>query len=152
MQVRPVEHDDIAVCIELGKAMHLESRYRDYEFNQAKIENLISATFTQQDMCSMFVAEEDGVIIGLLIGICAEYWFGTDKQTADLAIYVIPEKRGSSAVGRLIRIYEKWAVGIGVKEVGVSTSTGVQPERTGRLFERLGYAPTAYTYSKRIKE
>lgn len=151
MIVRPIEEHDIDVCIEMGEAMHQESRYNPYEFNKDKILQLINATFTNPESYSMFVVEDSEEIVGLLVGVCVEYWFGTDKQTADLAIYVKPEKRGSSAVGRLIRAYEKWASNLGVKEIGVSTSTGVETERTTMLFQRLGYEPAAYAYSKRIE-
>ena len=151
MIVRPIEEHDIDVCIEMGEAMHQESRYSPYEFNKDKILQLINATFTNPKSYSMFVVEDDEDIVGLLVGVCVEYWFGTDKQTADLAIYVKPEKRGTSAVGRLIRAYEKWASNLGIKEIGVSTSTGVDTERTRGLFQRLGYTPAAYAYSKRIE-
>ncbi len=96
--------------------------------------------------------KDDEEIVGLLVGVCFEYWFGTDKQIAGVAIYVKPGKRGTSAAGRLIRAYEKWASNLGIKEIGVSTSTGVETERTRGLFQRLGYTPAAYAYSKRIEQ
>ena len=149
MNIRPIERNDIDRCIQIGRDMHEESRYSSLEYKPTKILQLIEATFSMPESYCLFVAEQEGEIIGLLVGFCVEYWFGTDKQTSDLAIYVAPEKRGTTTAPRLIRAYEKWASNLGVNEITVSTSTGVETERTIGLFQRLGYQPTAYAYSKR---
>jgi GNAT superfamily N-acetyltransferase len=129
----------------MARAMHAESpRYRHRNFSDVKVRGIIEY-FISGPTGGAFVVEEDGVLTGMIGGVPVEDFFGTDKYASDLVIYVLPEKRGSSVLLRLVRVFEKWCfVDQGVAEVILGISTGIHAEATVRVYERLGYSLSSY--------
>ena len=140
---------DISKCIELGYAMHQESYFKNFEYNNNKLTNLLTAMVSNPQKFCGLVAEKDGEVIGLFIGLSDEHWFGTNTMSCDLAFYVIPSERGSMAGIKLIKAYEEWARSIGVSEIILGIYTGINADRTSSLLQRLGYGDEAFSFRKR---
>ena len=141
---------DIDKCIELGHAMHQESYFKHFNYNEDKLNNLLNHMISTPEQYCALVIEKDNAIIGFFLGISNEQWFGTDKMSCDLACYIIPSERGSIAGVKLIKAYEEWANTINVKEIIVGVSTGINTDRTSGLFKRLGYGDEAFSFRKRV--
>jgi GNAT superfamily N-acetyltransferase len=99
---------------------------------------------------AVFVLERDGAAVGMLLGIAAPHLFSPQLLASDLALFILPTHRKGRAAVALIRAFEDWARRIGAVEVALGVSTGVHPEATVRLFERLGYVPVSYGTLKRM--
>ena len=129
----------------MARAMHAESpRYSKYAFCAMKTRGLVEY-FISGPAGGAFVAEEDGILVGMIAGVPVEHFFSTDKYASDLVVYVAPEKRGSSALLRLVRAFEEWCFGTeGVREVTLGVSTGVHADATVRVYEKLGYTLHSY--------
>lgn len=56
----------------------------------------------------------------------------------DLLTYVVPEHRGGLGI-RLIKAYIERAKLLDIDDIHIGVSTGLEPERTGKLYERLGF-------------
>lgn len=150
MKIREMTQGDVQYALGLGVDMHQESWFRDFDFDVNKALSIWDRKVAQPDRWCLFVAEENDKIIGVFAGFANEHFFGNDLVSGDLILYVDPEHRGGTAAPRLIQAYEKWARSIGVKEIHIGVSTGVNVERTARLFEKLGFGNRAYLFRKRV--
>lgn len=141
-KVRRAGSADIEPMIEMGRALHQESpRYRTMRYDPDKLRRVaarLQGTLLAEDGV-MLVAEAGGQVVGMLVGILAERWFGPDRYATDLTVYVRPEHRGGTAFVRLVAAFEAWAREQGVDEVDIGISTDIHAERTVHAYERLGY-------------
>ena len=154
VRVRPGSIDDLDAVLDMGRAMHQESpRYARASFSEEKVRNLAVAILSgAMPGCAAFIAEDDGDVIGMFVGMVTEQWFSTDKSATDLVFYVKPEFRGRSlAPWRLVHLFEKWAVAQGVRSISCGSSTGVNAARTADLYRRLGYQEYAIGLVKHVE-
>lgn len=75
-------------------------------------------------------------------------WYSPDIRACELLLYVLPEKRKTSAALRLIKAWESLARGRGAKAMSVGSSTGYRTETVMKLYERQGYAPSGVSMRK----
>ena len=139
---------DIPVLIGMGEAMHGESRYAKLDFDPGKLSLLGETMLGNPDSWLAVVVERDGEIIGFCCGYVAPHFFGNDLTSGDLAIYVVPRHRGGTIGARLVKLYTDWCEARGVKEPLLGISAGITPQRTGKLYERLGYTDKYIIYKK----
>jgi len=145
--IRPVSNRDIPQCVLLGAAMHKESRYAHLDFSVPKVVNMIETIITSDDWCG-FVAEKDHNLIGFAAGYVMPHFFGDDLTSGDLAIYVSKVHRGGMLGVKLVKAYVAWCEAKGVKEPMLGVSAGITPERTGQLYERMGFTEKYCIYKK----
>ncbi len=150
MKIREMLETDLPQVTELAWAMHQESCYRDNDFKVAKVRSIWDQKVALPGGYCLLVAEQDTEVIGVFAGVAFKHFFGDDWVCSDLILYVTPEHRGGSSAPRLIKAYEEWARRIGVKEIQIGVSTGVQEERTAQFFQKLGYGNKAIYFRKRI--
>ena len=127
--------------------MHQESHFKTLDFNPDKLKQLLMAFCHDQ---FVYIAIYNNQIIGVFIGFITEYYFGKDLYASDLTYYVDRTKRGSVAAVKLFREFETWAIKKGAKRLNPPTSTGINPERTKKIYERMGYTVTGHTYNKEV--
>jgi hypothetical protein len=142
--------DKLAV-LELGKLMHAESpRYKNKKWDDARAGQTIDNVST---FGILYLAEEDGQLIGMIGGVCSQDIFGSDSTAYAMCHYVVPEKRKTSTAGiRLLRLFENWAFNTkGAFECGVNPSTGIETEAVTRVYEKSGYVKVSNSLVK-IKE
>ena len=94
----------------------------------------------------VLVAEQDGVVVGLLAFRAFLYFHEPGKQGRIIAL-VVSESVRSSGIGRaLVAEAEKFAVECGCKRMEVTT--GTQREKAHRFYESMGYQETSKRYLK----
>lgn len=153
-KVRRATAGDVEALIAMGRAMHDESpRYREKGFSPDKLRALAAQlTGTHLvELAAIFVADNGSEIEGMFVAVVAERWFCDERFLTDLAVYVKPEHRGSSAFSRLVRAFEEWARAQHVWELAIGVSTEVHPEETVHAYQRLGYTLTGYTVTKTLE-
>lgn len=94
----------------------------------------------------LYVLDVDGEPVGFLAAeaVTGEPW--TDDRIAiEHMLFVKPEHRGRDAV-RLIKEYLRWAKKIGCKAVRLTAQNGLDGERVGALYRRLGFRPLESTF------
>lgn len=109
-------------------------------------DNLMKSMDSSDEL--VIVAVEDGQIIGYLWAAAhlLAPWSPV-LVSSDYLFYVMPEHRGSRAAMRLIYAYKEWACEVGCVEVRLSVASGINHDRTERLFERLGFHRYASTFN-----
>lgn len=155
MKIRPPKFRELGRVVEMGLMMHDESpEDRDvpfdhdyaYAFAQTALQRYLDG-----DGGFIHVAEsESGSIVGFVIGSANPRIYSAVPYAADCAIYVIPEKRGSSAGYKMICAFEEWAKIKGIGQVKNGASTRIDPEKTHAFYERLGYTYVGGIYSKKL--
>lgn len=149
MIIRPATREDLPAMIALGAVMHAESAYAAFHFDTSKLCDLGLEYLANPERCSVLVCEDaHGRLLGMHAGYISEYYFGRDLIASDLLLFVDPCKRGSLAAALLVRSFEEWAFAKGAKEVCPGSSTMVAPERTAKLYERLGYTVVGNLFKK----
>lgn len=147
--VRPYSRDDLAECLWLGQQVHEESALADFTWNPDKLVALSELAENNKNI-GAFVLEEDGLVVGFMIGIVNPHYFTDDLIASDLILYIHPGHRSRGGAVRLVAAFEKWAFSRGVKAITLGISTGILVEQTSRLYTRLGYARSGVTFTKRM--
>lgn len=152
MLVRPVQREDVVPLVEIGKVMHKESVYAHLDYDIEKLHQLGEgiAANPDSDWAAFTAIAATGERIGMLVGYIAEHTFGRDKVAQDFINFVLPERRGIMAGKAMIHMFEDWAKRKGVAEVYLGITTGVEVERTAKLYERLGYERAGILFKKRV--
>jgi len=141
--IRVAEISDLPRILDLGELLHQESpRWRRLSFSRPRAE-------AQMRMCIedprgvIFLAERDGEVVGGIAGWADKHWASDDVVAQELTFFMTPEARGTLAPTRLICALNAWADNRGAKWLHAGTSTGLDPERTAGLYERLGFTRCA---------
>jgi GNAT superfamily N-acetyltransferase len=152
--IRKAVEADIPTLVELGRRLHDESpHFVRYEYSSEKVAALARRLIVGESLLSpppggVLVAELEGRIVGMIVGLVIEHFFGSSRFATDLTFYVAPEHRGGSTAVRLIRAFEEWARENGAQYFVPGTSTEIQPERTLELYKHLGYRLSGYVMTK----
>lgn len=141
--IRPATFDDLNTLVLMGETLHKESpRWSRISYSRAKVADML-ARLVAQPWGLLLVAEQDGEIIGAIAAMALPHWASDDILVEELSFFMKPEHRGSLAAARLICSFKKWAELKGGVWAHAGTSTGVEAERTAKLYERLGFTRCA---------
>lgn len=142
LEIRAAQDNDTRQLIVLAALMTKESpRFGQHEFSVEKANSFIN-TLIQHG--GLFVAAKGEQIVGFFAGFVVEHFLSNLSYASDAGVYVLPEHRGGSAFLRLVKAFEAWAYERGAHEIQLGTSTGVEPEKTVRMYQRLGYTMNSY--------
>lgn len=136
--IRAATPADIPTMLQLGEAMHAESRYARHPWNTAKVEALIAGLIESPDGLAL-VAERDGALIGGFLGSVDEHYFTNARQACDFALFVSPDRRGALTGKQLLAAYVAWARERGADMIQLGITTGVKTEATTMLAEACGF-------------
>jgi GNAT superfamily N-acetyltransferase len=146
--IRPATYVDIPAMVELGRAMATEApEFQGRPFSSEKVWETIEGMIPTG---GAFVAERDGEVVGAALGFCLPAWWSEDLEAGELAVFMRPDCRGGREVVRLVQALEAWAREQGATVLTLGVSTGVALERTGRLYERLGFHHMGSTFSRSL--
>lgn len=136
--IRAATAQDIPALVALGARMHAESpRFRRLKFSPEKLTQTLNAVMVNP-LGLLWVAEVDGEVVGVAMGIAFEHWCSTDLVATDMAIFVDEQHRGGILAARLVRRFITWMDDTGAVLKTAGVSTGVHADQTALLYERLG--------------
>jgi len=140
MIVRDATVDDVVVIVALAERMHKHSGYRDFNFSRDKFFRLLNYMLQEPRHDDfVFVCEQDGEIIGGFMGEISTHFFGDDKVSYDLGLFVKPEHRGARVASLLIAEYINRAKNAGVVDITIANSIGGDYKKVGELFTTMGF-------------
>lgn len=97
--------------------------------------------FIENNSYVVFVVEDNSEFIAVFIASIDQVWWSDKKMTEDIFLYVAEKHRGTLAAVKLIQAYKDWALGHGADVVRLSSMSGIHPERTAKLYQRMGFDP-----------
>jgi GNAT superfamily N-acetyltransferase len=137
--------DDVPVIVDLGRRMHEESSYRTMIYSPERVAEtarlLIGHGFA-------VVAENDGEVIGGMMGDVVTPWYTTERMGIDYALYIAPEHRNGLLAFKLVRRFEEWCERNDVRQIRPGVTTGSMS--AGKLYQALGYRQVGETFVKDI--
>lgn len=100
--------------------------------------------FAENDSYGLFVINGinkfgDDEFIGCMIASVDRTWWSSQKMAEDILLFVKEEHRGSLAAVKLIQAYKDWALAKEADVIRLSSMSGIKPERTAKLYQRLGF-------------
>jgi GNAT superfamily N-acetyltransferase len=136
--IRDMIKSDIPLMTELGARMHLESEYSEFNYAPEKCFALGDEIVASDNMCG-FVAEVDGVVMGMFIGASWCHYFSDATLSSDLLLYVSPDCRGGMTGLRLIKAYLAWAKSKHIDDIRLGETAGIDREVIAKLYNKLGF-------------
>jgi GNAT superfamily N-acetyltransferase len=131
----------------MGARMHEESPdYTDFAFIPAKLMDLADMVLGM-DSLHCVVAENHHGLTGFFVGGVEPFFFSHDLYAYDIAFYVRPECRGSSAAVRLLNHFMAWGKAKGAKQARFGAATGINPEQAHKFFTHLGFREGGVLYT-----
>lgn len=143
LAVRELEVGDTPGLIALCRAMQEESPiYQRFSFHPAKVEHWAQLCLSSPDWFCLVAHNAEGEMVGFVAAGCVELLFSEEKTVDDLALYVAPRWRGTTAAVRMVRQLLNWSVAKGARLVRMGVTTGTNPEQAARFLERFGFRQT----------
>jgi GNAT superfamily N-acetyltransferase len=140
MRVRPANPDEVPRIVALAAMMAAESpRWSRLEFSHRKVLELGMHLAYSSGGFLQVAEDAEGDLVGFMAAHCDEHWMSENRVIVELALYVSPDRRGSSAAVRLLQSFKAWSQKQGAKLVLAGCSTGVGDERAVRLYEKVGF-------------
>jgi GNAT superfamily N-acetyltransferase len=137
--LREATLDDLDQLLAIGRRMAEESpRFGRLQFDAERLAVTLRAAIESPYAFTWVCARGDRVV-GCMFAVLTPHWFSPDLTSCDLALFMLPEHRGTLAPARLLNAYATWARGRGAKHILFGVMTGVHVEETVRLCERLGW-------------
>lgn len=144
--IRPATLDDLPALMRLAGDMHQESRYAHRRLNEGKLAKLFVRMVSDEDGFIWVAIGDDGVTIGALAAMAFDHWCHDVRVAMDFGLFMHPNHRGGLAAARLVKRCKEWAADLGV-ELEMGVTTGVQPEKTGRFLQCMGFRPVGTLYT-----
>lgn len=143
-----VKYDDeqhLQQLLTLGRRMLDESRFRDFDYDEAKLAKLAASP---RCLVLMNIVNEQAV--GFFAGIVQQHYFGKDLAGYDLAMYLEPEHRGGIAAVRFIKRFEDWCKEQGARTINLGSSAEITTDTARKLYTGLGYKECGFLSHKEI--
>lgn len=136
---------DLQAVIELGYRLCDRTPLAKVPRDRPSIVQTITSCMNSQFGCC-FVAEHNKQLTGVILGTAQQLWFSRKRQAVDLMFTAETPRDGI----RLLRAFVDWAWKVpGVVEVCGAQSSGIEVERTAKVYERLGFERTGGVFSMR---
>lgn len=136
--ILPLTHDRIDEVVALGKRMHAESGFAQFDWYEPKLIDLAYRCIEKPDNAA-FIATAQDEVIGVIAAHISEFYFGRDKCCWDYLWYVAPDHRGGSAGIRLMRALGEWAMKNGAKALHVGVNANINSAEVGKIMQKLGF-------------
>lgn len=149
MNIRMAKMNDIPAFIEIGRRAVSETRFKNFEYNEKRVEEQLKGVINNKnnDHCFLVAENSSGEAVGGLIGRIESDIF-SDIPIASIVSYtVLPEKRMGGAALKLMTVFRKWAENRGAAELNAGVNSGVGLHKTDRLLKKLGFTLNGGNYS-----
>lgn len=156
MAVREATMDDVDALVAMAQRFYPESPYPHIYGDMPKEQAAGLVIVAMQGLAShgvapgiMLVAEEDGELTGMVCMFLDAATFTPNVIAGEIVWWVEPEHRGGATAVRLLKAAEDTAKARGANVIRMA-ALSTSPEQAGKLYERMGYAPTEVYYTKRV--
>lgn len=137
MKLRLATIDDLPAMAVLGREMHATSSYAPMDYDPERLKETITDMMNKSQFV-VVTEDTNGEVIGGMVGMVTQSWFGRDMVANDLALFVAGNARGGMAAIKMMKAFVHWAKLAGAKQIRPGVTTG--HKRAEQLLERLGFA------------
>ena len=138
MNIREASISEVNEIVNLCSIMHKESNYKNIDPDYNKSYEFIESSIIDKE--SFFIVLiEDNRIIGFFMAKLLEYFFSHERQAVDYLFFIKEEHRKKSGAYKLVSTYIKWAKKNNVREIILSSTTGVELEKIEKLYSKFNF-------------
>lgn len=139
-QVRFAQLSDIPAMVELGRHMHVQSRYGWMVYSASQTWKYVERLIPNKQCCAIVAVSEeaDTGMCGVLLATARQYPFSTDFAAHIDYLYVMPRKRGTPIAMKMVTAFRRWANNREVAEITVANQFGAGQTQSSKLFNKLG--------------
>ncbi len=84
--------------------------------------------------------EKEGELLGIVLATKAPVFWNYQSMIVDNLLTYVPKKNRGTWVGiKLIKGMIDWAKSVNATKITISTTSGINSERTSKLYEKLGF-------------
>jgi len=132
--IRNARVSDLPRIRSCAERLHKKSVYADVPSDLQTFSHTLGQCINNAFGFAM-VSVQHGQIRGFMLGAAVPLWFSKKRSASDIVTYC--ESVGDGY--RMIKAFRDWAWSIpGVIEITMAQSSGIETERTGKIYERLG--------------
>lgn len=143
--VRDATQADLPALVAMGRRFRAETVYRDRLAEHVDQMTRTAHALIEGAGTVIFVAERDGVLIGMLGGGLFTHPLAGSLYAGELFWWVDPDARGAGL--RLLRSFERWARAHGAVCLQMVAPT---PD-VEQLYTRLAFTQVETTYQKELR-
>lgn len=133
----------------LGQRYHAECPDISQEYEPIYVETIL-ADAVQDDNHFLRVIMHGSKAVGLFWGCIAPPIIWTRTLSAiDICFYIDPLFRGRLLGARLIKEWHEWAKGRGVEEVYLGIASGIETDKTLKLYSHFGWKESGVQYVRK---
>jgi hypothetical protein len=150
--IRPPRMEDFEQLNDLGRWFQENSVYEKCGWSDKKCASMLLSSFNEHSPYFIRVADEDGDVIGMFVGLITEYFFSEQKVAMDQVVCFHPDKRknvGKSLI-KMFKEFESWAKKNNALEVCVGVTSGIAGDGYPKLIERLGYKQVGSWFKREV--
>lgn len=142
--IREATLSDVPAMVEMGQRFARTAPYRGVLHENPIQMAAMGTSLIESEAGTILVLERSGVLIGMIGMICTPHFMSGEMFAGEVFWWVDPGERGGGV--RLMKSAEEWAAAQGAKTMQMVAPT----DRVGRLYARMGYAPTETTFQKAL--
>lgn len=146
--IRLATIEDVPRIVELGRRFLQEGPYKDELADKPKEATKFAANMLTNPKGSVLVAEQDGVLVGVIAFITMPHWFSGEVTATEMIWYVEPEHRAGGVAMRLMWASESLAKSLGATRMAFTAPT----PQVGELYTRFGYKMVEIAYQRSLSE
>ncbi len=144
--VRKASIEDTFDILILAKEFSKEAP-STHKWNKDKTEHFIN-TAIESPHTTVFVFEDDGEIVGAIVGLLNEMYMSQTIIATELAWFVSKDYRGKKGSILLLKTFEDWAKNNNANYVCMGDIHGIISLE--KLYTRMGYSKCETTYMKEV--
>ncbi|MGB4115455.1 MAG: GNAT family N-acetyltransferase [Polaromonas sp.] len=140
-QVRFAQLSDIPAMVELGRQIHVQSRYGWMMYSASQTWKYLERVIPAKQNCvivAVQVTPAESTTVGVLVATARQYPFSTDLCAHIDYLYVTPPKRGTPVAMKLVTAFRRWANNREVAEITITNQFGPGQAQSAKLFTKLG--------------
>lgn len=143
---RKAVSDDVPALVAMLRAFVTSTKYRKFVGDSPDALKTFLSPLIDNQSAAIFVAEQDGAVIGMLGVLGYVHPMSGEKCAGELFWWLNPEHRGAG--GWLLRRAESWARAFGAVSIQMIAPSD-KPD-VERMYRRVGYEPVEIAYHKRL--
>tara|TARA_E500000318_G_C3555862_1_gene211062 strand:+ start:484 stop:927 length:444 start_codon:yes stop_codon:yes gene_type:complete len=138
---------DVETAIELGRALHAESQFRDMPYNPDKLRALGTKVLSGNHGYLLILAERDGVATGFILAKLDRHFFSDALAMNVLVLYVEPVARNGLSAIKLLHVAKSVGKRSRVKSIYISSTVGFGDLRFDKFMKKIGCKRVGSNYS-----
>ncbi len=153
VQIATPDIEHVHHLVDLGEMMQSETIFSDRPYIRENVARFALMCIT--DPYNWFIKiglSDDGAPAGFFVGKIVADVINNDINGEEAYFYVKPEYRGTRLAIMLMRSFEKWLIDQGdIIDVRLGTTSGVNADKTGAFYEKMGYNRVGGVYIKELE-